>query len=159
MTKTIILITSWLCVALTMLMIFCFSAEDANKSTQTSAGVIEDVLDTVLPEEEITPELVNKFQFPFRKMAHFGIFMLLGFCLANAFNTTIKSKWYISYPCAFAIGALYAVSDEWHQNFSAGRGPAITDVLIDSAGVLTGIVIFFLLLLVYNHFKIKKPIS
>ncbi len=159
MKKTVILIASWLCVALTMLMIFCFSAEDADKSTQTSAGVIEDVLDTVLPEGEITPELINKFQFPFRKIAHFGIYMLLGFCLVNAFTVTIKSKWYFSYPFAFVVGALYAVLDEWHQNFSAGRRPAITDILIDSMGVAIGIVAFFLLLLVYNYFKNKKPIS
>lgn len=159
MKKYIILITSWLCVLLTMLIIFCFSAEDAEQSTQTSGGVIEDVLDTVLPEDKVTPELVNKFQFPFRKIAHFCIFMLLGFCLSNAFNVTIKNKWYISYPCALVSGILYAISDEWHQNFSLGRGPSFKDVLIDSAGVAVGIGCFVLFLFVLNHLKNKKPIK
>lgn len=159
MKKHIILILSWLCVLLTMIMIFCFSAENAEKSTQTSAGVIEDVLDAVLPEDEVTPELVNKLQFPFRKMAHFGIFMLLGFCLSNAFNITIKNKWYITYPCAFVAGVIYAISDEWHQSFSLNRGPSPKDVLIDSTGVFIGIAVFVAFLFIFNHFKNKKPIK
>ena len=159
MKEKIILIASWLCVLLTMVMIFCFSAEDAEKSTQTSAGVIEDVLDTVLPDEQVTPELVSKLQFPFRKMAHFGIFMLLGFCLSNAFERTIQKKWYISYPCSLICGILYAISDEWHQNFSFGRGPTIKDVLIDSAGVLIGISVFVLFIYIFNSIKAKKSIK
>ena len=159
MKEKIILIASWLCVLLTMVMIFCFSAEDAEKSSQTSAGVIEDVLDTVLPEDQVTPELVKKLQFPFRKLAHFGIFMLLGFCLSNAFEKTIRKKWYISYPCALICGILYAISDEWHQNFSSGRGPAFKDVLIDSAGVIIGIAVFVLFICIFKSIKAKKPIT
>jgi len=37
---------------------------------------------------------------------------------------------------------LYASSDEFHQSFIPGRGPAFTDVLIDTAGGLTGIILF-----------------
>ena len=158
MKSKIILSLSWICVVLTMAMIFFFSSEDSKKSTQTSTDVIEDVLDIVLPKDEITPTVVEKFQFPFRKIAHFGIFMLLGFCLSNAFNVTIKNKWYISYPCALVSGILYAISDEWHQNFSLGRGPSFKDVLIDSAGVAVGIGCFVLFLFVLNHLKNKKPI-
>lgn len=161
MKNKIILICSWICVLITMVMIFAFSAQNAEKSTETSSGFIEDVLDVVLPEEEITPEVVQKFQFPFRKMAHFGIYMLLGFCLANAFQVTIKKKWYISYPIAFTTGVLYAISDEWHQGFSEGRGPSYKDVLIDSAGVLVGVSVFVAFLYLYKYFvnkKTKKPI-
>ena len=156
MRKSIVLTLSWACVLLTMIMIFCFSAEDAEKSTQTSSGVIEDVLDIVLPKDEITPEVVKKYQFPFRKAAHFGIYMLLGFSLANAFLSTVKGKKYISYICALACGILYSIFDEWHQNFSDGRCPSARDVLIDSSGVLMGILSFTLFIYLYNRIKTKN---
>jgi VanZ family protein len=156
MKKIILLTASWTCVFLTMLMIYCFSAENAEKSTETSSSVIENVLGIVMPEEEITPEVVKKYQFPFRKTAHFGIYMLLGFSLANAFLSTVKGKKYISYICALACGILYAILDEWHQNFSDGRGPSAKDVLIDSLGVLVGILIFVLFMYIFNRIKAKK---
>lgn len=160
MKSKIILSLSWICVVLTMAMIFFFSSEDSKKSTQTSTDVIEDVLDIVLPKDEITPTVVEKFQFPFRKAAHFGIYMLLGFCLANAFQNTIRNKWYISYPCALVTSILYAISDEWHQNFSDGRGPSFKDTLIDSSGALVGILVFLAFVSLYLHFKnSKKPIK
>lgn len=142
-----------------MVMIFCFSSEDAEKSSQTSSGVIEDVLDIVLPKDEITPEVIKKYQFPFRKAAHFGIYMLLGFCFANAFEVSIRKKWYISYAFSLISGVIYSITDEWHQNFSAGRGPSFKDVLIDSAGVLVGILFFAAFTYFYNKIKDKKPIK
>lgn len=36
---------------------------------------------------------------------------------------------------------LYAVTDEVHQAFIPGRGPRVSDVLIDTAGSITGILI------------------
>lgn len=156
MRNKIILVISWLCVAITMVMIFSFSAQNAEESSETSSTVIENVLGVVMPKEEITPEVVKKYQFPFRKVAHFGIYMLLGFCLANAFDNTIKKKWYISYPSALLAGALYAISDEWHQNFSDGRGPSAIDVLIDSSGALLGILIFIGFVYLYNYIKARK---
>ena len=38
----------------------------------------------------------------------------------------------------WGVGTLYAVSDEFHQGFVAGRGPSVVDVMIDSAGVIAG---------------------
>ena len=43
------------------------------------------------------------------------------------------------------IGVLYAVSDEIHQCFVPGRSGELRDVLIDSAGVICGVVILRLL--------------
>ena len=140
-----------------MVMIFCFSAQNAEKSTKTSSSVVENVLDIVMPKEEITPEVVKKYQFPFRKAAHFGIYMLLGFALANAFKYTLKKKWYISYIASALVSILYAISDEWHQGFSEGRGPSPKDVLIDSSGAILGILLF--VAFTYIYFYIIKKIS
>lgn len=41
------------------------------------------------------------------------------------------------------IAVSYAASDELHQLWSAGRSCRFTDVLIDSAGALTGIAVVY----------------
>lgn len=153
--KIAIIVTSWLMVLATMIIIFNFSAETAEESTQTSGGVIKDILEIVLPEEEITDEVVKKFQLPIRKIAHFCIFMLLGFCFANAFKNSLKLKLIFNYALSFASVILYASLDEFHQSFVADRGPSIKDVLIDSSGGLAGILIFILMIYVFNVFKNK----
>ena len=40
---------------------------------------------------------------------------------------------------AVGLAALYAVTDEFHQLFVAGRGAAATDVLIDAVGASLGV--------------------
>lgn len=45
----------------------------------------------------------------------------------------------------FAVGSLYAASDEFHQLFVPGRSGRLTDVLIDSAGLLAGILVVCLI--------------
>ncbi len=43
---------------------------------------------------------------------------------------------------AILAAALYAASDETHQLFVAGRSGRVTDVMIDSAGAILGVLIF-----------------
>ncbi len=154
--KILIVVTSWLMVLATMIIIFNFWEQSADKSAETSGGVIKDILETVLPDEEITDEVVKKFQPPIRKIAHFCIFMLLGFCLANAFQRSFNLKAIIMYALSFASVTLYAGLDEFHQSFVAERGPSIKDVLIDSSGGLTGILIFVLMIFILKKIDTVK---
>jgi VanZ like protein len=66
-----------------------------------------------------------------RKLAHVTEYAVLGFLLARVVATA---------P-AFALGVLYAVTDELHQSFVSGRHGAPRDVLIDSFGVLIGVLV------------------
>jgi VanZ family protein len=68
-----------------------------------------------------------------RKIGHAGEFAVLGALLARA----LRSAW----P-AFAVGALYAVSDEVHQVFVPGRAGSPLDVAIDAVGVALGVVLW-----------------
>ena len=43
---------------------------------------------------------------------------------------------------AWLLAALYAASDEWHQSFVPGHSPAVTDVVIDTCGALTGLLVW-----------------
>ena len=47
---------------------------------------------------------------------------------------------------AWALGTLYAASDEVHQLFIEGRTGQLSDVLLDSSGVLAGALLCWLLL-------------
>ena len=129
----------WLCF-LTMLtliwtfVIFAQSAKNGEESTEDTNKVmeiIEEVADAIGVDAEVSTHLV-------RKAAHFGEYMILGI-LGALLTAVVGGGW----RC---IGAfLYAVSvafcDEFAvQRFSEGRAPQLTDVLIDSAGALTGIV-------------------
>ncbi len=68
-----------------------------------------------------------------RKIAHAAEFALLGALLLRA---TGKAG------SAFAIGVLYAISDEVHQSFVPGRLGSPIDVAIDAAGVAVGVLLW-----------------
>jgi VanZ family protein len=68
-----------------------------------------------------------------RKIAHAAEYAVLGALLLRATGRT---------GLAFALGALYAVSDEIHQSFVPGRLGSPLDVAIDAAGVAVGIALW-----------------
>ena len=80
-----------------------------------------------------------------RKLAHFSEFTALGIWLAWLHGMLEKGR-----IQPFLWGVLAAAIDETIQRFVPDRGPSIRDVCIDSAGVLTGII---LLWLGYNYLK------
>jgi VanZ family protein len=51
---------------------------------------------------------------------------------------------------------LYAASDEFHQLFVPGRSGEVKDVLIDSAGAVTGALLFYLALRLYENYRKTK---
>lgn len=74
-----------------------------------------------------------------RKLAHFTEFTALGMCLAWLHGMLEKGK-----LRPFFWGALAASVDETIQRFVPDRGPSFKDVCIDSAGVLTGIILLWM---------------
>ena len=80
-----------------------------------------------------------------RKVAHFTEFAALGMLLAWLHGMLQKGK-----LRPFLWGVAAASADETIQCFVPDRGPAVKDVCIDSAGVLTGII---LLWFGYNYVK------
>ena len=88
-----------------------------------------------------------------RKTAHFTEYMILGISLAVNMMDWRKSKGtdmsvFALWRTAWMIGTIYAVTDEIHQYFVPERACAVTDMMIDSAGVAVGVGI--MLLIAYN---------
>ena len=89
-----------------------------------------------------------------RKLAHFCEYMLEGFLLMLCMRVyTRQYIWHISVP--MLGGVLTALTDETIQIFSPGRSSQVTDVWLDSVGVLAGILAVLVLMalcrLLFNH--------
>ena len=128
-----------LLIILNCITIFCFSAQNSEKSSETSGVIVESVVTTISNvNKNVKKESIrDTVTFVVRKCAHFSIYTLLGIFLmnfANTFNISTRRKLLI---CVL-FGILYASSDEFHQSFVGGRSPEVRDVCIDSCGVLFG---------------------
>lgn len=53
------------------------------------------------------------------------------------------------------VGVMYAISDEIHQLMVDGRSGNVRDVIIDSIGILIGIMVFLLIKGVFGR-NVKK---
>lgn len=157
-----------------MVLIFSFSAKPADESADMSHSVGRTVGRFFVPsfeewDEEAQEAFADRIDYPVRKTAHATEYAILGILLMAATGTfsdkidgdiiriiNIPAVGYRS-GLSFLIGTMYAASDEFHQLFVPGRSGQISDVMLDSAGVLAGILLF----LVYNRiiFYIKAKFA
>ena len=136
-----------------MVFIFAQSALPSELSSEES-GVIVDLIMRVI--EGILPYGREVIVFAVRKGAHFMEYLILGAVLVPAVK-----EWRVASrlpgggsdlpeaapgllmaggaPVSWLIGTAYAVTDEFHQSLVPGRSCELRDVVIDSCGVLTGV--------------------
>ncbi len=82
------------------------------------------------------PDLPGPGGIPFGdKLGHFTLYAVLGLLLALGRR---RSRRAVPHLLLLAIGALYALSDEWHQSFVPGRSPDPLDWMADVIGLLSG---------------------
>ena len=75
-----------------------------------------------------------------RKCAHFTEFALLGFSMRLCLESWMEKKRGLG-PAAWVGATAYAALDESHQVLVDGRSGQLPDVMIDSGGVLTGVLL------------------
>jgi len=144
-------IIGWLAVIVWITIIFSFSSQEAEQSNNLSINVTEVVVETVqkfVPNKEFDVKTINHY---IRKNAHFLVYMVLGLLLMNAISAhgySLKTNTII----VIFLGVLTASSDEFYQSFIPGRGPGIKDVMIDTCGLLLGILLFLLMKRLLNKF-------
>jgi len=139
----------WCAAVLWMGLIFMFSEQNALESSETSHTVIGLILkifgienaDEIFADEE----LLLKIDFVIRKSAHFCIFAVLGVLLTAAVSRHTPPGNILCPITSFLLGVIYAFSDEIHQYFVPGRACQLRDVCIDSAGVILGCAIVFVI--------------
>ena len=74
----------------------------------------------------------------------------------NYAYTTDKTKKQQTFG-SLLFGAFYAATDEVHQYFVPGRSARVFDVGIDTLGVITGIIIFTIIISIIHKIRnVKK---
>lgn len=136
--------------------IFGFS----NQNSEVSGGISKKVTEYIVKffpsieknSEIKKQEIMNKLEKIIRKIAHFSIYTLVGLLLMGLMKT-YKIKEIDQVGLSMIIGIIYASTDEIHQAFIPGRSAQLTDVMLDSIGVLTGVFIVMLVLEIIRRIK------
>lgn len=147
---------AWGLVLLCMALIFFFSSQNSDESSQTSSHALDILVKICAPVLEKLPETeqlsyTETIHMVIRKLAHATIYLVLGLLTSNALYLTALCAAKKPLPslgrsaCGFAIAVVYAISDEFHQFFVPGRSCELRDVLIDSSGALAGTLLYLLL--------------
>lgn len=136
--KRIMMVMAWVSALVWMGIIFYLSNQPATQSSQLSTGITERF---VLIVEKIIPAINNldfeNMETYIRKNAHFIAYFILGMLVLSALKQSNIQK---SAVIAISICIFYAISDEFHQLFVLGRSGQFSDLLIDAAGALLGVV-------------------
>lgn len=112
-------------------------AEDSAEESQRVGQFLTPFLELFVGEGNVTDHLV-------RKLAHFCEYGALGILAGALLLVKKKSgifRWSYALLCALAV----AVIDESIQLLADGRGAQVQDVLLDTAGSLTGLLAVWLI--------------
>ena len=91
----------------------------------------------------ISAETLASIHFILRKCAHVGEYAVLGLLLLRAATlmTNFRQSIPILYVSVLGVCLFVAATDEFHQTFVASRGASVRDIMIDSGGVILGLLI------------------
>ncbi|MCI8410768.1 MAG: VanZ family protein [Lachnospiraceae bacterium] len=150
-----------------MCIIWGFSANTGEVSSEQSQGIVSRIIDCVeditgvtLSEEEqqIWEERIHT---PIRKLAHTTEYMIFALTVAFPLVQYIKRCKIICW-ITFLFCIIYASLDEIHQRFVPNRSGQFRDVVIDGIGIGIGLLIFSLVYRMaakYNNQTTRKLID
>lgn len=134
----------WMCI------IFGFSAQTKEESGAVSNSFTYQIVSSTRSffhldlSDERVKEIADAIEGLVRKAAHmteYGILSVLIFIWLGQWEMSLLRRG----VTASGAAAVYAATDEVHQYFVPGRAGRFSDVCIDSAGAVAGIVVFVLL--------------
>ena len=137
---------SFLPAFLMMYLIFSFSSQTGTESgslsftvSQKIVSITSELLDQALTEE-VKLSYVNKIHPYVRKLAHVTEYFLLAVSVSfPLYVYRLRGIPLVLIAGAFCVG--FACLDELHQSFILGRTPSKRDVMIDSIGIFSGIIL------------------
>ncbi len=144
------------------MLIFSFSAQPATESSALSESVTISIIKRLPIIRSMSPDeqdaIAKAVHNTVRKIAHFIIYAVLGmlvFLLLQSYDLPFKK----SLLWTIGICFCYAVSDEIHQLFSAGRGCRVFDMFLDTVGATVGSLTVYFLQRMVRIIKVKRPFA
>ncbi len=121
-----------------MIVIFCFSHQSATQSSDLSVGILGYIIDIIKNSFNIAinEDLLHTV---IRKGAHFTEYLILAVFVMFGLTKNNISKAFLK---SVIICSLYAMTDEFHQLFVAGRSGRVFDVMVDTSGAALGTFIY-----------------
>ena len=126
----------WILLIIWMIVIFIMSNQPASISDSQSHGIIDTLSKIGLDVNNIFGQFAN---FIVRKCAHFIEYMILALLVLNVLKLYFNIKQVVVITIVFIF--LYACTDETRQLFVIGREGSIRDVIIDTCGGITIVLI------------------
>ena len=142
--RKIYIIISAVALLAVLITIFILSAQNGEESSFTS-GFFTELIEAVF-EQPANEDTI-------RTLAHFCEFAGLGFLMCN-FLFALKDKLRPFLSIFFSV--VYAISDEIHQYFVPERACQLSDLAVDSCGVVFGIAVFCVLITIIRKTQKAK---
>lgn len=145
----------WMCI------IFAFSAQTKEESGAVSETFTYHMVSSTRTffhldmSDARVKEIADTIEGFVRKAAHmteYGILSVLLFIWLGQWKMSLLRRG----GTAFGAAAVYAATDEIHQFFVRGRAGRISDVCIDSAGAILGVVLFVLIVKMVTMIRALK---
>jgi VanZ family protein len=121
-------------------MVFIFIGSTDLLSAEHTSRFIGPFLRWFAPD--ISEATVSSVQLVVRKCAHLTEYAILAGLLFRAFRRH-QPRIGRALAMSFVIAAIYAALDEFHQSYVASRTGSPWDAMIDSAGALAGVLIYW----------------
>ncbi len=134
--------------------IYYLSNQPSQESSELSGRVTE-VVEAFINAINVEVAQKEEFHGIIRSMAHFILFFVLGILLFIPFYKTTKSVFRTS-VYVLIFGFVYAVFDENHQIFVDGRAFQVSDILVDTSGVLAAICMCLIINWAFTKYISKK---
>ena len=142
--RKIYIILSAIALLAVLVTIFVLSAQNGQESSSTS-GFFTELISKIFGQAA-SEDII-------RTLAHFCEYAGLGFLTCN-FIFALKDRLRPVPGIIFSV--LYAVSDEIHQYFVPDRSCQLSDLAVDSLGIIAGATVFCILLTLATKIKHKK---
>lgn len=123
------------------------SAENSAKESGWVMALLTPILEILVGKGNVTQHLV-------RKLAHFSEFGALGVTMGGQMLVSKKTSLFHWYHGLLSVLAV-AVVDESIQLFVEGRAGQVQDVLLDTAGGLTGLLMIFAISTLVKYIRKK----
>lgn len=141
----------WIPAIIMACVIFGFSKQDGEESSGLSYKAADIILTIsnkagIVDYNESNKEvMIEKLQYPIRKMAHMTEYAILSVLIMTALLVDGLKAFKLPLT-AWLMTTIFAATDEFHQLFVPGRCGSPKDVLIDSIGSIIGLLIYCLLI-------------